>query len=226
MVVRRLLSVLAVLGMVGFIGALPAQAGESGSYRAAHHGNHHGDHHGDHRGNGDGHPSYPPKPPSLSITKTTVKVGGTAVVMLTGCQPKSSASVVVTVKSSVVFAKQVKVNGAGQASTPIKFTVKGTNLVTVTCVSGLGQTISPSVTVTVVSSSGHWGDDERGHDGTSSSTLTRSIRMQPAANTTASPGDAVPLALTAGAVLLLGTGSGLVFTSRRRHRRPRHAYTR
>jgi hypothetical protein len=222
MVVRRLLSVLAVLGMVVFAAALPAQAGESGSYQAAHHGDHHGDHHG----NGDGHPSYPPKPPSLSITKTTVMVGGAAVVRLTGCQPKSSASVVVTVKSTVVFAKQVKVNGAGQASTPIRFTVNGTNLVTVTCVSGFGQTISPWVNVTVVPSTGHWGDDERGHDGTSSSALTSSIRMKPAASTTAALGDPVPLALLAGTVLLLGTGSGLVFTSRRRRRRPRHAYTR
>ena len=121
MVGRRLLSVLAVLGVVLLAGALPAQAGESGAHQANHHGNHHGDHHGD--GHGDGRPSYPPKPPSISITKTTVMVGGTAVVQVTGCQPKGTATVLVVGTSTV--SKQVKVGGSGQFSTPIKFTMLG-----------------------------------------------------------------------------------------------------
>lgn len=226
MVGRRLLGVLAVLGVVLLAGALPAQAGESGAYQANHHGNHHGDHHGD--GHGDGRPSYPPKPPSISITKTTVMVGGTAVVMLTGCQPKSSASVVVTVGTTTVFTKHMTVNGAGQLSTPIKFTVKGTNLVTVTC-----GTLSRSVTVTVVSHTGRWGqrghgwgDDEHGSGDKSTTELTRSIRLASVGSTASTQGDAVLLALFAGTALLLGTGSGLVLTSRRRRQRPRHAYTR
>ena len=219
MVGRRLLSVLAVLGVVLLAGALPAQAGESGAHQANHHGNHHGDHHGD--GHGDGRPSYPPKPPSISITKTTVMVGGTAVVQVTGCQPKGTATVLVVGTSTV--SKQVKVGGSGQFSTPIKFTMLGQNTVSVTCgtvSAGTGERSGRW------SKAGRWGDDEHGSGDKSTTELTRSIRLASVGSTASTQGDAVLLALFVGTALLLGTGSGLVLTSRRRRQRPRHAYTR
>ena len=215
---RRLLGVLAVLSVVLLAGALPAQAGESGAHQANHHGNHHSDHHGD--GHGDGRPSYPPKPPSLSITKTTVMVGGTAVVQVTGCQPKGTATVLVVGTSTV--SKQVKVGGSGQFSTPIKFTMVGPNTVSVTC----GTVALGPVSVRVVAHGGRWGDDEHGSGDKSTTELTRSIRLASVGSTASTQGDAVLLALFAGTALLLGTGSGLVLTSRRRRQRPRHAYTR
>ena len=215
---RRLLGVLAVLSVVLLAGALPAQAGESGAHQANHHGNHHSDHHGE--GHGDGRPSYPPKPPSLSITKTTVMVGGTAVVQVTGCQPKGTATVLVVGTSTV--SKQVKVGGSGQFSTPIKFTMLGHNTVSVTC----GTVSLGPVSVQVVSKAGRWGDDEHGSGDKSTTELTRSIRLASVGSTASTQGDAVLLALFAGTALLLGTGSGLVLTSRRRRQRPRHTYTR
>lgn len=151
MVVRRLLSILATVTVALLMGALPAQAGE------------HGSHHG------DDHPSYPPKPHSISISKTRVVIGGTAVVTATGCQPGTTAKVTVTAPGGdITFTlPAVPVDGGGKVTATVTFSRLGANRVTVSCSNPFGKPLVQSVKVNVVPRCQIWADRdvvrEHGH---------------------------------------------------------------
>ena len=144
MVVRRLLSILATLSVVLLFGALPAQAGENGSHH------------------GDGHPNYPPKPHSISISKTRVVIGGTAVVTATGCQPGTTATVTVSAPGGDITQTlpAVQVDGSSEVNATVTFTRLGANRVTVSCTDPFGKPLVQSVKVTVVPKCAIWA----GHD--------------------------------------------------------------
>ena len=150
MIVRRLLSIFATVTVALLMGALPAQAGE------------HGSHHG------DDHPSYPPKPASISISQTRVIIGGTAVVTATGCQPGTTATVrVLAPGGTATQTQQASVDSNGKVQATVTFTRLGANRVTVTCTNAFGKTITLSVKVNVVPRCQIWADRdvvrEHGH---------------------------------------------------------------
>ena len=68
---RRLVGLVAALCVALLISAAPALADDGHGHNGWH-----------------GKPTYPPSAPSIWITKTEVKVGGTAVVKASGCAPK------------------------------------------------------------------------------------------------------------------------------------------
>jgi LPXTG-motif cell wall-anchored protein len=137
MSLRRTLGVFAAVMAALLVGALPAQAA----------------------------PSYPPKPPSISINKTHVVVGGTAVVTATGCMPGTTATVEVTAPGSSTRSKSVKVNGAGNVVSTVTFTTAGTNTVWVICTDVNGRLLKQSVKVQVVPSAAIWADQTVVHAG-------------------------------------------------------------
>lgn len=217
MVMRRLLGLVATLSVVLFVGAAPALADDGHGHNGWH-----------------GKPTYPPSSPSIWITKTEVMVGGTAVVKASGCTPKSTATVTVYVGSSpsgtqAQKPRTVKTSGIGLVSTSIRFTTPtGPQTVVVACAGAVTQWVTVHV---VARTGGNHGHDDATTSGYSpgskgGSAAEHTLSLKRVASTSPLQRNAVPLALAAGVVLLLGTGSGLVFTSRRRHRHPRHAYTR
>jgi hypothetical protein len=148
--VRRLLSILAAMTVALLLGALPAQAGEHGSPH------------------GDDHPSYPPKPASISISQTRVVVGGTAVVTARGCQPGTTATVkVLAPGGTATQTQQVVADSNGKVRATVTFTRLGANRVTVTCLNPFGRWITLSVKVNVVPRCAIWADHdvvrEHGH---------------------------------------------------------------
>ncbi len=150
MVVRRLLSILATFSVVLLFGALPAQAGENGSHH------------------GDDHPNYPPKPHSISISKTRVVVGGTAVVTAAGCQPGTTATVRVAAPGHRITQTQlITVDDKGKVQATVTFSRLGANTVSVSCPNPFGKPLVQSVKVNVVPRCQIWADRdvvrEHGH---------------------------------------------------------------
>jgi LPXTG-motif cell wall-anchored protein len=138
---RRILGVFAVATVALLVGALPAEAA----------------------------PSYPPKPPSISITRTRVAINGSAVVKLTGCSPNVVATVTVTPTSTLPNGTPTETdhptaNSAGIVTQQVRFTTLGWNTVTVTCDPN-GTTITRSVQVYVVPSQAIWADQTVVHPG-------------------------------------------------------------
>jgi LPXTG-motif cell wall-anchored protein len=146
MSLRRLLGVFAAAAVALLVGALPAQAATS----------------------------YPPKPPTITIDKTRVEIGGTAHVTATGCLPSTStvvrtATVTVAGPGHRVTQTQTVPVGTDQDGTvtaTVRFTVLGANVVSVTCVvDPSGRTLTQSVKVTVVPAHAIWADHSVVHAG-------------------------------------------------------------
>ena len=146
MSLRRLLGVLATATVALLVGALPAQAATS----------------------------YPPKPPTITIDKTRVEIGGTAHVTATGCLPSTSvvtrtAIVTVTAPGHRVTQTQkvpVGTDPDGTVTATVTFTVLGANVVSVTCVvDPSGRTLTQSVKVIVVPAHAIWADHDVVHPG-------------------------------------------------------------
>ncbi len=146
MSVRRLLGVVATATVALLVGALPAQAATS----------------------------YPPKPPTITIDKTRVEIGGTAHVTATGCLPRTSAvtrtaTVTVTAHGHQVTQVQhvpVGTDPEGTVTATVRFTVPGANVVSVTCVvDPSGRTLTQSVKVVVVPAHAIWADHDVVHAG-------------------------------------------------------------